>query len=266
MKQFLFDHGTLLVAIYGVVQVWIIALWKRYLKSGNIEVYHSGLIELGHSNFGPSLAVNGTFLAKHKEVFISEVHLVITRQKDNSTHKLNWTAFRPPVLNIGKQSHVQIEIPSGFIVKPDSPHRYHIFFSDNMVQRELNPILIALQKEWHKYLQDNTLHITGLMKTGKAVNIVREEIFHNDFSKVSLTYQTAWDLIRRTVFWEPGTYTVIMDISTDKKAKKYSSRWSFAVDSESFENFRLNSISTIAEICLLEYQYYNAYVPFQPPT
>jgi len=63
LLTFFKENGILLLAIYGVVQVWIIALWKKYIKKGKIRIFETGSLEIGYSAFGPTIAVNGTLRA-----------------------------------------------------------------------------------------------------------------------------------------------------------------------------------------------------------
>ena len=263
MKEFLKDYGTLIIAVYGVIQVWIIAIYKKFFRKGKLSIYRSGKIELGHSNFGPTMGINGTIVAVDRDVFVSNILLKVKRLQDNSIHIFYWTTFRPPVINIRNPELVTLELPSGFIVKPDSPHRYNIFFSDRIVQEELAPFLTTLQQEWSRFLIDKNLHIQGLIKTGETYQSVLERLFYADFSKTSQSSAQAWDVLRRKVFWEAGEYVATMEVYTDRPVRIFKDEWGFSVDSVSFENFRINAVATIREICLREAHYNFAYLDYK---
>jgi hypothetical protein len=263
LKEFIKDYGTLIIAVYGVIQVWIIAMYKKFFRRGKLSIYHSGKIELEHSNFGPTMALNGTIVAIERDVFVSNILLNVRRIQDNAHHIFYWTIFRPPVINLKNPELLTLELPSGFIVKPDSPHRYNIVFSDRIVQEELAPVLTALQQEWSQFLTDNQLHIEGLVKTGETYQSALEKMFNADFSKTSKSSPQAWDFLRRKVFWEPSEYVATMDVFTDRPVRIFKDEWGFSVDAVSFENLRLNAVATIRETCLRNAQYNFAYLDYK---
>jgi hypothetical protein len=255
------DYGTPIIAIYGVVQIWLIALWKKLFMKGKIVVFPSGKIEIGHSNFGPTIAINGTLLAKSKDIFVSSMHIDVIRNKDSAIHTFNWVAFRPPVVNILNTGPVSIELPSAFIVNNGSPHRYNICFFDRLVQEEIAPRLIALQQSWGKYLVANTLEIEGLMKTGLSQQAAAERKFNEEFKNFN-ECREAWDIIQRKVYWEEGDYNGTMEIHTDDSSRIFYYYFNFCVGRESFDKFRTNAVAAIRETCLKETNYYFEYLDY----
>ena len=47
----------------AMAQPWAIGFWKRYIRRGTITPYVTGFIELGFSDFGPTIAIDGTLRA-----------------------------------------------------------------------------------------------------------------------------------------------------------------------------------------------------------
>ena len=116
--DFLARYGTLIVAIYGVIQVWLIAIGKHFIWSGRLSIFKTGRLEVGYSTFGPSLALNGTLRGERKTVFVREINIDVMKQRDGSVHRFEWTAFRSTQLRIGATDPVTLELPAGFNVSP----------------------------------------------------------------------------------------------------------------------------------------------------
>src|SRR2546428_9072098 len=85
-ESFIKAYGSLALSIFAILQVWIYGVWKRYFRRGIIEVYETGLIEIGYSLFGPTIGLNGTLRALHHDVFIRTIELTVTRESDGATH------------------------------------------------------------------------------------------------------------------------------------------------------------------------------------
>jgi hypothetical protein len=134
----------------AIVQPWAIALWKRYIRKGTVTPYVTGFLEIGFSEFGPTLAIDGTLRAHHKDVFIKSIQVVVTKHKDNSQHTFDWLVFRPYRTSIGSQSESAfLEAASGFMVSPDSPKRVCIVFSDPTTREEIQKhCATAINKYW----------------------------------------------------------------------------------------------------------------------
>ncbi len=94
LLKFAKEYGTLIIAVYGVIQVWLIAIWKKvFQKKGKIDIFETGALEIGFGAFGPTIAVNGTFQALKKNVFVTSIYIDLTRLRDAARHKFEWTAF-----------------------------------------------------------------------------------------------------------------------------------------------------------------------------
>ena len=57
------DIGPWIVGFAALVQVWVIALWKK-LRKGKIDLYESGSVEIGYSGLGPSVALTAAIPAE----------------------------------------------------------------------------------------------------------------------------------------------------------------------------------------------------------
>jgi hypothetical protein len=264
VKEFIEKYGVLIIAVYGVVQVWLIALWKNIIRTGRISIFQSGKVEVGFSNFGPTIAINGTLLAKHKDVFISDISVNIQKVRDGSSHKFKWTAFRSPQFKLGKADSITLEIPSGFIVKTDSPHRFQIFFSDNKTQDEITPSLIDVEKDWRDFLKKKDDEIKkAITEIGVTYGAVAEGLYNNEFIKLSVSHQKAWDVLSRKNYWEEGQYSCKIIVTASMPNKVFESPFEFHLDNSEFEKLRLNAVATLRELTTGATIYSFAYVDFK---
>src|SRR5437660_1351433 len=76
----LVSDAKLWLAIVALVQPWLIALWKKFLLRGRIRAYPSANIEIGFSTFGPTVALQGTLHASHRDIFVTSAGMVVTRE------------------------------------------------------------------------------------------------------------------------------------------------------------------------------------------
>jgi len=213
--NFFHEYGALLLALYGVVQVWLIALWKNVLNTGKLNIFETGRLEVGYSNFGPTIALNGTLDTRRKNLFVSNISLSLVKERDQSTHILEWTAFRSSQLRINPTDPVSLELPSGFVVRIDQPHRYHIFFSDRQTSEELSQALIEVRKAWQDYLNSKKDQINEMIqKTKGEAKIVIQYLFDKDFFLNNTKAQEAWDLLNRKNYLESGSYRLSMKVKT----------------------------------------------------
>jgi hypothetical protein len=262
VNDFLKTYGTLIVAGYAVIQVWIIALWKKYFRKGKLSIFKTGQIEIGYSNFGPAIALAGTLRAEFKPVFISEISLKLIRLKDTSTHKLEWTAFRSSQLRTSKEP-ISLDLPSSFNVSLEQPHRYNIFFSDRKVQNELTPFLNSTSEEWNKFITSKIV-LTASPNTILTPRGLIERKDFDEFTRSNNSFHDAWDQLQRKNYWEEGEYQVTMAISAPSFPKEFAETWKFTLSKQQSENLRLNSVVTLNELCLVDSGGYNfIYLEYQ---
>lgn len=263
MSEFLRSYGTFILATYGVIQVWLIALWK-YFRSGRLSIYKTGRLEIGYSNFGPTLALNGTLRAERKTVFVREIQASVTKVRDGSSHQFEWMAFRSTQLRVGATDSMTLELPAGFNVSPEQPYRYHIFFSDRQTRLELESVLVQVLQAWRGYVLSKPEQIKKALGTpGVTQEALALNIYDSEFSRTSREYQQAWELLTRKNYWEAGPYALRMTVHTPDGRKRFVETWQFILGEEDFQNLRLNALATLREICLGQARYNFVYPEYR---
>jgi len=219
MVEFIKSYGILILAIYGIIQVWFIALWKKYARKGKINIYETGTIEIGYSTFGPTIGLNGTLRALNKDVFIKSIDLLVVRGKDKAQHILKWIAFRPPKIDLAGSQPISMEIPSSFLVPPDSPHRFNIVFNDNDLFEDIRPLFNAYISEWYKVADQLTKIWTPSLGVTPEPEIIAQQIeLIEDFRKSTIHIDT-YTALNRRCYWEPGNYQLTINVRTSKPDK-----------------------------------------------
>jgi hypothetical protein len=267
MTEFLKSYGTLILAIYGIVQIWLIALWRRFFRQGEISIYETGAIEVGYSGFGPTVGLYGTLRAINKDVFARTIDLLIIRNKDKSQHVFRWLAFRSPQIYLAGSQPPPLEIPSGFLVTSNFPHRYNILFNDPELLEEMRPQLNKYFSEWYR-VADN-LH---KLKSRRAGAIPTPEQMSNQDDLIenfrnSPVHVETYSTLNRNCYWEPGECTLVFTLRASKPDRIFSKTYKFQLNDQDSKNLKLNAITILEEpvanyLQIQNYPYHFAYSPY----
>lgn len=239
-STFIKDYGTLIIAVYGVIQLWLLGIFRWLFRRRRVDLYTAEVAEVGYSNFGPTLGLYGTITTIHKDSFISNISLVVIRERDRAQYNFNWLAFRSNQFTIGANSQISFELPSGFIITPTQPHRYNILFSDFQRYSEMLPAIRQIQDVWATEVR-TALSISPLPNYATLFDNLarsgRAEIvdFHTR--------------IQRLCYWEVGDYSVRIRIRTSNPQHDFLFSRRFSLSEEDVNRLRLNVISILAELC-----------------
>ena len=238
---------TLALAIYGVIQIWLIALWNKYIRKGTINIYETGNIEIGYSNFGPTIGLNGTLRALNKDVFVRAINLLVVREKDKAQHIFQWMAFRPPKIDLAGSQPISMEIPSGFMISSNSPHRFNIFFNDNGCFGDIRYLFGVYISEWYKVVEQLTK--IGLPPqlgiTSPEIIVQRSGLIQN-FEKSSI-YSEMYAALNGRCYWESGDYRLTINVVTSKPDKVISNNYHFSITEDDSRNLKLNVVTMLRD-------------------
>jgi len=246
MDDFIKSFGTLILAIYGIIQVWIMALWKKYARIGKIDIYETGTIEIGYSTFGPTIGLNGTMRALNKDIFVKSIDLMVVREKDKSQHVFRWIAFRPPKIDLAGSQPILMEIPSGFLISPNSPHRFNIVFNDNDLFEDIRHIFNNYITEWYKVVE----RLTEIRPSPSGVfqpEIVAQQAAIIEEFRRSKIYLDTYTALDRKCYWETGDYSLTINVRTSKPDKVFTNNYHFSINEADSKNLKLNVITILEE-------------------
>lgn len=240
-------YGTFILAIYGIIQIWIIALWKKYARKGNLEIYETGAIEIGYSTFGPTIGLNGTLRGFHKDVFAKSIDLLVVREKDKSQHVYRWIAFRPPKIELAGTQPVSMEIPSGFLITSNSPYRFNIVFNDSDLFEEIRIIFNKYFSEWQRVVIEELIKIPPSQGGVFQEEIeTQRTIIINNF-RHGKTHVDTYTALDRKCYWEPGDYNLTVNVRTAKPDKAFTRNYHFSISEDDSQRLKLNVITILEE-------------------
>ncbi len=134
-----------IIALIALGQPWAYWAWRRLVRRGTIGIFDTGTIEVGYSDYGPTLGLQGTLVSRDRELFVRAISLQIIREADNAQHGFDWAAFRSTEILAARPTERSFQLPAGFLLQPSQPFRYNIFFNDAGFQQEhVRPTLDAL--------------------------------------------------------------------------------------------------------------------------
>ena len=267
------ETWTAIVAVIALIQPWIVAMYKRLFRSGRLEIYETGLPEIGYSFWGATIALYGTLRSRDRELFVKSVELHIRRLEDGvkgNPSILHWIAFRPLTTVVGRTTlEMEVTQPASFMVNPTQPHQYNIFFSDLIIQNKLRQCVEKLQEKWLEHISQ-----AGKLDKvkGKTLDPVQQQRLialyldqsYPDFTKTN-QYTAALTEIRDLMVWKSGTYELTFIGQTAKPDRTYKRSWLMVLTQEQEAGLRSNAEKILEAACknifLAHYFAYPNYLP-----
>jgi len=71
------NYGTLTLALYGIAQLWFVALYKNVIRRAKLTNIKAGKLELGYSEYGPTMASAGTLMVDNKPIVKNGMNIVL---------------------------------------------------------------------------------------------------------------------------------------------------------------------------------------------
>lgn len=238
---------TAIGAGIAIVQPWAIGLWKKYLRRGTIKPYVTGFIELGFAEYGPTLAIDGTLRALHKDVFVRAVEVALTKHRDQSKHTFEWLAFRSHRASVAGTSEVAgfVEAASGFMVTPNTPRRVCIVFSDTDTRQLIQEQLASATGRFWELRRSEQFQLLDqrfLLDDAQVLQLLKglQEQYQNDATRVD-----AYTAIDRICYWEAGKYEVEVRVHSARPDQTFTEKWTIEVTEEQAKQLRFNVINML---------------------
>lgn len=259
MLEVLAGLGPWVVGVLALIQPWVIAGWKRFVRKGLIDIYETGYIEVGYSSMGPLIGLLGTLRAIHHDQFVRSIDVTVTKVKDGAHHQFEWSMFRDLKLTIGGGPIASFEMPSGFLLMATQPRRYNILFSDSNVQVEIQNKIQALKQAWGSFQWEATRKNPSIQSDQQWQSNLFVE-----FSKEPSCPVTSNEL-QRLCWWDAGQYNVQITIQTVRPDRSFKRNWSFELPESDSQRLRMGNVFTmVREACQQQpWQYTLAYVKYE---
>jgi len=244
-RTFIEKFGVLIIAVIALIQPWIIFLWKKYFKQGEVEFFETANIEIGFSNFASTIGINGTLRTINKDLYISKISLELTKKKDQSKHTFNWVVFRDTKLNLSGNKDVEVELPYGILLSTQSPQRINIQFHDTKQQDDLRDQTDILLNSWFEFQKE---HFPYNTRTNTPDDNLKITQLYNEFQKTKEQTDT-YAKYNQEFYWEKSNYELIMKIETSRPNKTFESKFNFSLEEEECKRLRYNVLTLIDVVC-----------------
>lgn len=278
-----FKKYSPIVAWLALILPWVPSLINHYLLKGKVIINEAGPIQIVYFPTGPSIYLRGTLVAEGKDQFITKMDIIVTKAKDNSTHKFEWYSsvdikeemvdainisnkLRPPS---GMQS-INYNQPYPFMITTKQPFNYYILFCDISVFSDINNNLIKIKNEWRKTSgEKEESDIFGFQSSGvlmrrymvnsdkeinKEINKLKDAFDKFSKSKIYLDIEKILD---RNCYWEPGKYELKMRIyASDNQI--FTKKWNFILSDYDSEIIRHNVSIILKNCCMTQSTQFNS--------
>ena len=238
---FLKGWGSLIIATVALIQPWVFAIWKKFFRSGAVDIYPSHRIEIGYSALGPTIGLTGTLRAVHRDQFVESMQVVLTKLKDQSRHTFDWVLFRAGKIYVTVQQREEMtaELVSGFMITTIQPHPYNILFQDAGTQSDMNSHMLAVHGEWQK----------ALSAPGSPERLANLDALYSEFMIEAGIVTTSYTALDRLMYWEPGRYSLEVMVHTTRPELSFSEEWAFDLTPDDIKMLGVNPLVILRLAC-----------------
>lgn len=224
-----------------------------------MEIYETGSIEIGFSAFGPTLGLNGTLRAIHRDFFVHLAAIKLTRLTDSYTRPFEWQIFRALSFTPTGAPSGELQMASGFMLRTPEPHRYNTLFVDRPQLNEVGPLVTRVSQAWLKFLSSKGI-------TFSPAPQVAEGLFE-EFKKTDpeQTANKALTELQRLCYWNAGQYEVLFEIRTTQPDRVSNKGWKFALSESDKDSLIQNCARIVHDACVVSSSpYFFAYEKYEP--
>ena len=255
------DYGGHVLGFLALAQVWVIALWNRFLHQGTLGVYETANIEIGFSTFGPTVSLLGTLRALNKDIFVRRMKVRVIRTSDKAQHTFTWRAFRPSAVMLGAGSAQSLEIAGSFLVTIAAPRQYNVFFASAAFAAQYEHHVQPLRDAWQLFVEEQIRRVDEQL-VGQIARALENPALSAAMFDQFIRAGNATNLhaaISNGFFWHSGDYQLEFIIETDGRPDTVTRRWRLSLSADEEQRLRLNVITLIRELCYLPIVYNFSY-------
>lgn len=243
------DWLTAVVAVVALAQVWVIALWQKFFRRGKLEIHESRLIEIGYSNFGPTIRLLGTLRALHREAFVTRMVIDVVRKLDSARMSFDWRARCSTSFTSGQPEQTTMQVACSFLIPANSSQSYDLLFASEDFEARHITRFQAWIKDWHQ-------RASNLPPDGADTKQSLDEAFDAFFRERQTT--EFYMQLERDFIWSGGEYTLQLKVEC-ADGMESSKSWQVTLPDEDARQLRLNIIGAMRGACGLDGYYHRAY-------
>jgi len=264
LAEFIDNYLAHLIAVIALMQVWAIAAWRRWIVKGKIEFHPAANIEVAFSSFGSTVALPGTLRAVKKEVFVSDMVVMITRLQDQAKHTFTWRAFRSIKFSATSMAPEAIDLATSFNLLPTTPRPINVFYASADFASRYAQQAENLRAAWQLFVAGKMTELgdqaASLAQTTGFVDALFAEFGHQ---------QVPLDLyskINHGFYWQAGRYQLDLTINLASPISPAHYKWFFELTQDDEQKLRLNAIAMMKELCGIQIVYNFIYKPYATTT
>jgi hypothetical protein len=183
----------------------------------------------------------------NKDVFIRSIDLLVVRERDKAQHILKWVAFQSPKIDIAGSQPASMEIPSGFLISPNSPHRFNIVFNDNDLFQDIGSLLNEYISEWYRTTEELSKIWPPLTSVPPQPAIFNQQFAVIERFRKSPIHVQTFTALDRKCYWEPGDYQLTVNVMAAKPDVTFTKRYRFSISEADSKNLKLNVIAILKQ-------------------
>ncbi len=228
-------------------------LFGNFFQKEQLKNHLSGTLEVGYTQFGPTLGLSGTLTTLENVVFINNISILVKRLADSATAQFNWFAFRPHRFSTSRDFGIDLKMPSKFLVAPATPYAYNILFSDQNQYAGMNPTIKMIKNRWEESLE-HFVQNPGSFDMFK----VFEEFLRKE--EIARSYTQLLDFC----YWVEGPYAINIIFVSKESRTLLEVQKTFSLNTNDVQGLRNNAGMIIADVCRqMDITYSIAQVPLK---
>jgi len=200
--------GTI-VAVIALLRPELGALFTRV--TNKLEFYPLDFVEVGFSNFGPTIGIAGTVEALPNSELISLSKTVVART-ENPAHELRWLAFKP--LSVALQPDLKdVQAAAPFRLPGQQARQMSILHCDRGFLKDISNDLLLLRNRWNDFLARDLPSIPP----AQAQNPF--EVFRRFSERPDNV--AIHDKLKSKFIWESGAYSLELIFECTKPRREF---------------------------------------------
>jgi hypothetical protein len=250
--------GSLFVAGLALGQPWLINAWENRKRC--VDIYETGNVELGFSQFGSTLGLHGTLQSVTGDLFVRKIEVRIKRHGEDHEWVFDWSGFRSTRANLHKLDDAYLELPAGFMLRHVEPFRYNIFFTNAALWRRATEHVNSVATA---YWEENTRLFGAALDTDQRIPDSKSINFqaYEAISRIP-PFTQAIGSLTESLYWQPGNYTLTFCVYTVRPDRSHTATWELTITEEAFRSLRENSRIMLELECQQNSTLNFEYVPY----
>lgn len=237
MDTFWLTATSTSVAVLALFRPELTRLIRRW--TNRIDFFPAARIEIGFSEYGPTVGLHGTLTALGDDQLITSMSVRIIRTADEGTHEFLWGAFRSSNLS---QPASQLEIPSAFTVRPSIEKKINIQFHDTKTRDLISGKVLNLRKIYEEYLEKNRIDIE---RAGDSA-------YHSFVSKNATMISDTANEILNFFYWNEGVFILELRVFSNSLKNPNIFKYTFSLSKNNYRDLATNITILVKQACFVK--------------